>query len=139
MSRGFFISGATLLWTSCLIWLFPLFEEALGTNAGSIWRYWGFSTPIVICLSWVHSAKFRKGYEWRNLFFENHRELSLRDLFLQVNQLVKTTARIKKSELRTNGLEFRNLWGLVADHNDKCRDIECPLLSLESMRNGGED
>lgn len=69
ISRGLFICGVSLLWTSGLIWLIPLLSQVIGVEAGSIWFYWGFSTPIVIGLSWMFSRKFRKGYEWRSLFY----------------------------------------------------------------------
>lgn len=139
MCRGYFVSGSTIIWTTCLIWLLPLLEDALGTTAGSIWHYWGFSTPIVICLSWVHSAKFDKGYDWRSLFFLRTGKEDLRILFLQVNQLVKVTSDIKKSDLRTISPEFRNLWGIAADHNEKCTNPDCPIATLKSMRSSAED
>ena len=88
--------------------------------------------PVILGLSFVHSSKFRRGYEWQALFFEDKSD-NLDDLFLRVNQLIKMVSLIKKSELKTNSPEFRCLWGLIANHNEKCCLPACPLLCLASL------
>jgi len=101
ISRTLFIMGATILWTSGLVWIMPLIEQLIGTSSGSIWYYWGFSMPVVLGLTYLHSAKFRKGYEWQALFFEDQSQ-TLEEMFLRVNQTIKVVDIIKKSELKTN-------------------------------------
>jgi hypothetical protein len=58
-------------------------------------------------------------YDWKALFFEKHSG-DLTNLFLQVNELKKEVAIIKKSDLGTNSPEFRKLWKIITIHNDKC-------------------
>ena len=116
MSRTTFILSAAILWTSGLVWVMPLIEQLIGTNSGSIWYYWGFSMPVILGLTYLHSSKFRKGYEWQALFFEDPSQ-SMEELFLRVNQTIKVVEVVKKSELKTNSSEFRVLWGLIQNHN----------------------
>ena len=96
MSRGLFVCTTVLAWTTGLIWILPLCEEVIGSQTGSIWFYWGFSAPIIAALAFYHSQKFKKGYEWRSLFYQDKNK-SLRELFLQVNEFVKVASQVKKS------------------------------------------
>ena len=94
----------------------------LGNTTYSVeafWYYWGYSTPIVLGLRIIQSRYFNKGYEWKCLFLEE-KISSMRDLYLQCNSLIKIMNKVKTSELRTNCTEFKQLWELISNHNEKC-------------------
>lgn len=66
----------------------PLAQELLGGESISFWYYWGYSLPIVLLLSFLHSSKLMNSYDWKALFFQKHSG-DLTNLFLQVNELNK--------------------------------------------------
>ena len=138
LCKAYLILGSALVWTSCLVWALPLIEQIIGASSGSIWYYWGFSTPVILGLTYLHSSRFNKGYEWQALFYEDI-DVDLDTLYLRVNQLMKMIGVIKKSELKANSPEFRILWGLIANHNEKCKDPDCPLLIIQDLKIEKED
>lgn len=101
LGRMLFIFGNTLLWSIALVWVIPVVEELIGTTSGSIWFYWLFSMPIILILTYLHSNRFNRGYEWQALFFED-KDQSLQDIFLRVNETIKIVKNIRKSELKSN-------------------------------------
>ena len=69
LSRTYVLCANTLLWTSAASWLVPLLQQLLNSPALSFWYYWGYSAPIVLLLSFLHSARLSASFHWQALFF----------------------------------------------------------------------
>lgn len=97
ISRVVVMCSISLLWTSGMIWFIPLLEQIIDSGqSASIWYYWCYSMPVILALNFIQSSRFNIGYEWRRLFMDSNKD-DLRDLCMQVNQLIKVAAEVKKS------------------------------------------